>query len=274
LQVRDGSDPSPGAGDPRRQPSKGFQIVRRHLCLSALLLLTITGALADEVQVAVAANFAAPMQKIAAEFEKDTGHRVQLVFGATGKFYAQINNGAPFQVLLAADSATPSRLAAEGQAVAASQVTYAVGKLVLWSAKQGLVDGKGEVLKKADLTHVAYCNPALAPYGAAAVQTMKAMGVFDALKPKLVQGENITQAYQFVVSGNAEIGFVALSQVWKDGRISEGSGWIVPTGLHAPIRQDAVILEKGRGKPAAQALLDYLASEKARAVIRSFGYEF
>src|SRR5882757_2285393 len=231
------------------------------------------GALADEVKVAVAANFTAPMHQIGADFEKETGHKARLIFGATGKFYAQISNGAPFEVLLAADAATPSKLVNEGNAVVASRMTYAIGKLVLWSAKPGLVDDKGEVLKRTDLAHIAYCNPALAPYGAAAVQAMKSLGVFDALQPRLVQGENITQAYQFVVSGNAEIGFVALSQVFKDGKIREGSAWIIPGDRYQPIRQDAVILEKGRGKPAAEALMKFLKSEKARTIITSFGYE-
>ena len=228
---------------------------------------------ADEVQVAVAANFTAPMQKIAVEFQKDTGDSAQLIFGATGKFYAQIKNGAPFEVLLAADHETPARLIREGEAVEGTQITYAIGKLVLWSSKAGLVDGNGAILKNAGIAHVAYCNPDLAPYGAAAAETMKSLGVFDALKPKLVMGENITQAYQFVASGNAEVGFVALSQVYKDGRISGGSAWIVPSGLYSPIRQDAVILAKGKGHAAAARFLEYLKSDKAKAVIRSFGYD-
>jgi molybdate transport system substrate-binding protein len=229
--------------------------------------------LADEVQVAVAANFTAPMQKIAVEFHKDTGHSARLIFGATGKFYAQIKNGAPFEVLLAADHETPARLIREGGAVEGTQITYAIGKLVVWSSKAALVDGNGAILKNAGIAHVAYCNPDLAPYGAAAVETMKSLGVFDALKPKLVMGENITQAYQFVASGNAEIGFVALSQVYKDGRISDGSAWIVPSGLYSPIRQDAVMLAKGQGHPAVAQFLEYLKSDKAKAVIRSFGYD-
>jgi molybdate transport system substrate-binding protein len=247
--------------------------MRRNFFLLCVLGFAARVVFADEVQVAVAANFTAPMQQIAAEFERDTGHKAQLIFGATRKFYAQISNGAPFEVLLAADAATPSKLVNEGNAVVASRMTYAIGKLVLWSAKPGLVDDKGEVLKRTDLAHIAYCNPALAPYGAAAVQAMKSLGVFDALQPRLVQGENITQAYQFVVSGNAEIGFVALSQVFKDGKVSEGSAWVVPRDLYQPIRQDAVILEKGRGKPAAEALMKFLKSEKARAIITSFGYD-
>jgi molybdate transport system substrate-binding protein len=246
--------------------------------LSKLLLLTslaLAGglAVADEIQVAVAANFTAPMTQIAADFNRDTGHSAKLIFGATGKFYAQIKNGAPFAMLLAADHDTPTRLLREGDAVEGSQMTYAIGKLVLWSSKPGLVDENGAVLRSANVAHVAYCNPELAPYGAAAVEAMKSLRVFDALRPKLVQGENITQAYQFVASGNAEIGFIALSQVYKDGRVSEGSAWVVPANLYSAIRQDAVILAKGRDHPAAAELIKYLRSEKAKAVIRAFGYE-
>jgi molybdate transport system substrate-binding protein len=245
----------------------------RNFFLLVMLGLAARAAHGDQVQVAVAANFTAPMQQIAADFEKETGHKAQLIFGATGKFYAQISNGAPFEVLLAADAATPVKLVDEGNAVAASQITYAIGRLVLWSSKPGVVDDQGAVLKRADVAHIAYCNPALAPYGAAAVQAMKALGVFDTLQPKLVQGENITQAYQFVVTGNAEIGFVALSQVSRGGKITEGSAWIVPEGLYQPIRQDAVILAKGRGKPAAEALMKFLKGEKAQSIIKSFGYQ-
>ena len=243
-------------------------------CLSLLLIALIgiaAQARADEVPVAVAANFTAPMQKIAAEFEKDTGHKVVAAYGSTGKFYAQIKNGAPFEVLLAADDETPARLASENAAVAGSQFTYAIGKLVLWSAKPAVVDDKGEVLKKGGFDHIALANPKLAPYGAAAVQTMKTLGVYDALQPKIVTAESIAQSWQFVSSGNALLGFVALSQVLKDGKI-EGSAWVVPAHLYPPIRQDVVILEKGKGKPAAEALVKYLNTAKARAIITSFGY--
>ncbi len=227
---------------------------------------------ADSISVAVAANFAAPMQRIAADFERDTGHQLRVSSGATGSFYAQIKNGAPYQVLLAADADTPARLAQEGLAVAASQFTYAVGKLVLWSNQTGLVDNAGAVLKSGRFEHIALANAKLAPYGAAAVQAMQALGVFAALQPKFVSGENIAQTYQFVSSGNAALGFVALSQLLKDGKI-EGSAWIVPAHLYQPIRQDAVLLEKGRGQPAAEALLKYLKGEKSRALIKSYGYE-
>ena len=244
----------------------------KRTCLLFGLLFGVA-AHADEVSVAVAANFTAPMQKIAADFEKDTGHKVQAAFGATGKFYAQIRNGAPFQILLAADDETATRLEKDGAAVSGSHFTYAIGRLALWSANPALVDSKGEVLKKSGFTHLSAANPKTAPYGAAAVDVMKKLGVQDALLPKLVQGENIAQAYQFVASGNAELGFVALSQVWKDGKLTAGSAWIVPIQLHAPIRQEAVQLEKGKGQPAAEALLKYLRSDKAKAIIKSYGYD-
>ncbi|MDP5237965.1 molybdate ABC transporter substrate-binding protein [Uliginosibacterium sp. 31-16] len=231
-------------------------------------------AFADEVKVAVAANFTAPMQKIAAEFEKDTGHKALVSTGATGAFYAQIKNGAPFEVFLSADDETPAKLEAEGAGVKGSRFTYAIGKLVLWSAKPGFVDAKGEVLKKGDYAKLSLANPKTAPYGAAGVEVLKKLGVFDAVQPKIVQGENISQAFQFVSTGNAELGFVALSQVWQDGALKSGSAWIVPQADYAPIRQDAILLANGAGKPAAEALLKYLQGDKAKAVIKSYGYEF
>lgn len=237
-------------------------------------LLASSAVLADEVQVAVAANFTVPMQKIAADFEKESGHTVQLSFGATGKFYAQIKNGAPFEILLAADDTTPEKLEKEGAGIANSRFTYAIGKLVLWSAKPGYVDDKGEVLKKGEFAHLSIANPKLAPYGKAAIETLTSLKLLDAIEPKFVQGENIAQTHQFIATGNAELGFVALSQVMKDGKISEGSAWIVPPSLHQPIRQDAVLLTNGKDKPAAAALLKYLGSDKARVVIESFGYGF
>lgn len=244
----------------------------RRLSLVAALALS-AGARADEIQIAVAANFTAPMKRIAADFEKESGHKAQLVFGATGKFHAQIRNGAPFEILLAADDETPAKLESEGAAVAGTRFTYALGRLVLWSARPAYVDGKGEVLTKGEFKHLSIANPRLAPYGAAAVETLTALKLLDAVRAKLVQGENIAQAHQFVASGNAELGFVALSQVMRDGRIGEGSGWVVPPTLHRPIRQDAVVLDKGKGKPAVAALMSYLRGDKARAVIKSFGYE-
>jgi molybdate transport system substrate-binding protein len=239
----------------------------------SLLATAATSAFADEVQVAVAANFTAPVQAIAAEFDKDTGHRVVASFGATGQFYAQIRNGAPFEVFLAADDATPARLEAEQAIVPGSRFTYATGKLALWSAREGYVDDKGEVLKKNDFAHLAIANPKTAPYGLAATQVLAGLGLAQTVAPKIVEGQSISQAYQFIASGNAELGFVALSQVYQDGKVSRGSVWMVPSELHEPIRQDAVILDKGGNSPAAKAFVDYLKGPKAAAVIKSYGYE-
>ena len=241
----------------------------------ALTLLACTApALADEIQVAVAANFTAPMQQIAAAFQEETGHVVKASFGATGKLYAQIKNGAPFEVLLAADDKTPTKLVEEGAAVKDSQFTYAIGTLVLWSAKPDFVDDAGQVLKTGDFNKVAIANPKLAPYGVASIETLTALGLLDAIEPKFVMGQSISQTFQFVDTGNAELGFVALSQVMEDGKIKKGSAWVVPGKFHEPIRQDAVILNNGKDKPAAAALMDFLKGEKAQAVITSFGYEF
>jgi molybdate transport system substrate-binding protein len=245
----------------------------KRLGILTLSLLTVATAHADEVKVAAAANFTGPMQVIAVLFERDTGHKASLTFGATGKFYAQIVNGAPFELLLSADDETPARLVREGLAVTGTSFTYAIGKLVLWSANPKLVDDKGEILKKGGFKHVAIANPKTAPYGAAAMQTMSKLGVVDSLKPLFVQGENIAQTHQFVSTGAAELGFVAYSQVIKNGQVGSGSGWVVPGNLYDPIRQDAVILSKGRDKPAATALLNYMKGQKAQDVIKSFGYE-
>lgn len=250
-----------------------MRIAPRHLVLCATLLVACAGVGAETVRVAVAANFAATLQPIAAEFEKDTGHKALLSTGATGKFYAQIRNGAPFDVLLSADAETPALLEASAAAVAGSRFTYALGRLVLWSARPGVVDDQGALLRRGDFSHLALANPKTAPYGAAAIEVLTAMGLRELLEPKFVQGENIAQAHQFVASGNAEIGFIALSQVWRDGRLASGSAWLVPAALHRPIRQDAVLLAGARDNPAAQALLRYLKSDKSRAIVRSFGYE-
>nr|WP_259074211.1 MULTISPECIES: molybdate ABC transporter substrate-binding protein [unclassified Pseudomonas] len=244
-----------------------------YLAATAATLLACTNAWADEVQVAVAANFTAPIQAIAKDFEKDTGHKLVASFGATGQFYAQINNGAPFEVFLAADDSTPAKLEQEKQTVEGSRFTYAIGTLALWSAKPGYVDAQGEVLKKNDYKHLSIANPKTAPYGLAATQVLAKLNLTEATKGKLVEGQNITQAFQFVSTGNAELGFVALSQIYKDGKVENGSAWIVPSSLHDPIRQDAVILNKGKDNPAAKAFIDYLKGPKATAVIKSYGYQ-
>jgi len=237
-----------------------------------LLLIAVCSARSEEVQVAVAANFAAPMQHIATLFEQATGHKAVLSFGSTGKFCAQIRNGAPFDILLAADQAMPAQLGAES--VPASQFTYAVGSLVLWSATQGLVDAQGTVLKLGRFNHLAIASAKEAPYGAAAVEVLKTLHLFETLQPKIVQGESIGQAYVFVATGNAELGFVALSQVWEKDRLQKGSVWVVPENLYAPLRQDAILLRHGNGNPAALALMTYLKTADARAVMRSYGYRF
>ncbi len=241
----------------------------------ACLLLALAAGLvqAAEVSVAVAANFTAPMQKIAALFEQRTGHKAVLSFGSTGKLYAQIRNGAPFQVLLAADDKTPARLEAEGLTAAGARFTYAVGRLALWSSQGALVDPQGAVLRSNLFTRLALADPKLAPYGAAAVETLNRMGLLADVTPKIVYGENIAQAYQFVFSGNAELGFVALSQIFVDGKVGSGSAWVVPTTMHAPIRQDVVLLKTGESQVAARELMAFLRSDAALAVIRSYGYD-
>ena len=242
----------------------------------ALMLLAAVvsvPAFADEVQVAVAANFTAPMKVIAAQFEQETGHKVLASYGATGKFYAQIQNGAPFDILLAADDETPAKLDKENATVPTSRFTYAIGKLVLWSAKAGLVDAKGDVLKSGKFDHIAVANPKLAPYGLAAQETLQKLNLFTPLQPKFVTGDNIGQTYQFVASAAAPLGFVAMSQVYEDNKLKSGSAWVVPSTMYSPIRQDAVVLTKGANKAAVTAFIGYLKGDKAKAVIRSYGYD-
>jgi molybdate transport system substrate-binding protein len=222
---------------------------------------------ADEVKAAVAANFTAAMKEIAAGFERATAHSALLSFGSTGKLYTQIVNGAPYALFLAADQKRPRRLVEEGEA--GGRFTYATGKLVLWSARPGYVDPEGKVLSSGSFKRLAIANPKTAPYGAAAVEVLDSLGLRARLAPKLVRGDSIAQTHQFVATGNAELGFVALAQVVLN---PEGSRWLVPQDLYAPIRQDAVLLDAGKDQPAAKALLSYLKGPQARAVIERFGY--
>lgn len=245
----------------------------RRLTLSLVFAGTAITASAEEAQIAVAANFTAPMKEIIAAFEQETGHEIKAAYGSTGKLYAQIKNGAPFQALLAADQERPRRLEDEGVGVPGSRFTYAIGTLVLWSADPDFVDGRGDVLKTGNFEKLSIANPKLAPYGVASIETLAVLGLEQTLTPKLVMGENIAQTYQFVDTGNAKVGFVALSQVMVDGKITKGSGWIVPGDLHGPIRQDAVMLESGKDNAAVGALFDYLKSDEAHAIIHAFGYE-
>lgn len=242
--------------------------------LPLCLILGFNVACADEVKVAVAANFTGPMEQIVPAFEKATGHKAVVAYGTVGKFYAQIKNAAPFEVLVSSDDETPIRLEKDGFAVGESRFTYAIGKLVLWSATPGLVDDKGEVLKRGNFRHLAIANPKLAVYGSAAMDVLTKQGLVHALENKLVLGENISQAYQFTATGNAELGFVALSQIYKDGQFAAGSRWLVPLNLYPALRQDAVLLTRGKSNPAAAALLAYLKTDAARKVISAYGYEF
>ena len=243
--------------------------------LAALLLAAVVHPLATaaEATVAVAANFAEPIKAIAAVLEKTTGHTLRISLGPTGGLYTQIKNGAPFDVFLAADSARPEMLEKDGLAQAGSRFTYAVGKLVLWSARPGRVDDQGAVLKAADLGKVAIANPKTAPYGAAAVEAMEKLGLQAALAPRLVQGESIVQTFNFVKTGNADVGFVAMAQVLQGGRLREGSMWVLPQALYQPIRQDAVLLKRGADNAAAKALIELLRSPNIKDLIRSYGYD-
>lgn len=241
--------------------------------LLALGLIFASGAIADEVKVAVAANFTAPIQALAPAFEQATGHKLVASLGATGQFYAQIKNGAPFDVFLSADDSTPAKLESEGDTLPGSRFTYAIGSLVLWSADASYLDGSDAALKAGQFKHLSIANPKAAPYGLAATQVLDKLGLSDTVKSKLVEGQNITQAHQFVSTGNAELGFVALSQVYKDGHVGSGSAWIVPDDMYDPIKQDAVILKQGANNPAAAALVEYLKGPEAAKVIKSFGYK-
>jgi molybdate transport system substrate-binding protein len=238
-----------------------------------LALAAMAGTLhAAEAQVAVAANFAEPMKAVAAVLEKTTGHTLQITVGATGRLYAQIKNGAPFDVLLSADTRAPAQLETDGLAQPGSRFTYATGKLVLWSADAAKVDGQGAVLKTGGFRKLAIANPKTAPYGAASMEVMDKLGLTAALTPKLVQGESIGQTYNFAYTGNAEIAFVAMSQALEGGRLKGGSMWVVPQSLYAPIQQDAVLLKRAARNEAALALMKLLQSPNIKDLIRSYGY--
>lgn len=240
------------------------------LLIAALPLLCAAPALAADLQVAVAANFTEPAKAIAAAFTARTGAHLALSFGSSGQFYTQIAQGAPFEVLLSADADRPVRIEREGLGVAGTRFTYAVGQLVLWSRTPGLVDGQGAVLAKGDFHALAIADPALAPYGAAAMQTLNKLGLLGRVEARIVKGSSITQAYQFTQTGAAELGFVALSQVINE---PGGSRWIVPATDYAPIEQQAILLKPGADDPAAKAFLAFLKGPEGLAVIRRYGYQ-
>lgn len=237
------------------------------------LALNCTFAQAGEVQVAVASNFISPLKVIKAQFEKATGHRMVIISGSTGKLFAQVKHGAPFDLLLAADSLRPRLLEEDGFAVSGSRFTYAIGRLTLWSANPNQIKEEGaEIFKDQTFNHLAMANPKTAPYGRAALQALKKLGVWDQVRGKVVQGENIGQAFQFVATQNAELGFVALSQTLDPKNKIKGSHWDVPPDLYDPIFQDLVLLKPARGNPAAQALVSFIQGPAARKIIADYGY--
>lgn len=248
--------------------------LRRVTAAITVSLFAVFGAHAETVNVAVAANFTAPAKALAQTFKETTGHEAQLSFGATGAFYTQIKQGAPFDVFLAADDARPIKLEEESEIVPGSRFTYAMGQLVLWSAQEGKVDDAGQVLASGDFNKLALANPKLAPYGLAAEQTLAKLGLAERLQPKIVMGESIGQTQNFVATGNADLGFVARSQVLENGQLKGGSVWLVPAEDYDPIVQDAVILKRAAGNPAARAWVDLLQSAETRALLRDqYGYD-
>lgn len=246
--------------------------MKKSACIVAFVLPFSFSTLAEDVKVAVAANFSKPVEEIAKSFEKDTGNKLIISPASTGKLYVQVKNGAPFEVFLSADNKTPAKLIAESYGIQGSDFTYAKGKLVLWSGDADKIKNDDSALKAANFSHLAVANPKTAPYGAAAYEVMEQLKLTSVLKDKLVQGENIAQTKQFVESGNAELGFVAMSQVFKNGKLNSGSMWEIPTTMYSPILQDAVLLKAGEKSAAAKAFLDYLKGEKAKAIILSYGY--
>jgi molybdate transport system substrate-binding protein len=247
-----------------------FQSVSLSALIISILPFFSAQAPAAELRVAVASNFAGPATELAEQFEQHTAHKLRLSFGSTGKHYAQIKYGAPFDIFFAADESRPQRLEREGLAVTGTRFTYAVGKLVLWSPRTGYVDNAGKVLERADFRFLAIANPRFAPYGIAAREVLKSRGLWNTLQGKLVQGENIAQTYQFVSSGNAQLGFVAYAQLISRNETKHGSIWNIPPELYTPIRQQAVLLHDS---VAARGFLNYLRGEKGMAIIKAHGYD-
>lgn len=258
----------------RKRPGLLRRLLRSRFVLSLLLAFSLTGPAAGEkAVVAVAANFTEVAERLAKDFERESGHTLTFVAGSTGKLYAQIANGAPFDAFLSADQETPARLEKEGQAVAGSRFTYATGRLTLWSSEPGRVGSDGAAtLKEGKFRRLAIANPELAPYGAAAKQALERLGLWERFRDRIVMGQTIGQAHTLVASGNAELGFVALSSVLSPRNETRGSRWDVPSGLHAPIRQDAVLLARAASNPAARGFLAFLRSAKAKTVIAGYGY--
>ncbi len=249
-----------------------FPMRKKLFLLLSILVLCCPVVRAGELTIAVASNFTRAMDALITDFEAGSGHKVSVSYGSSGRLYAQIVNGAPFQLFFSADQAKPEALEQAGQTVPGSRFTYARGALVLWSVNPDFDLAQGKRLRNQQINPLAIANPRLAPYGAAAMQVLQALNLRDAYRDKLVMGENINQAFQFVNTGNAQAGFVALSQVSESGIIQQGSGWIVPENLYEPIRQDAVLLKRGSENPAALAFLEFMGSHEAMAIIKSYGY--
>ncbi len=228
---------------------------------------------AEDILIAVAANFAEPMEQIIAEFEEGSVHNVEMSIGSSGRFYAQIVNGAPYQIFFSADQEKIEQLAQAGLTVEETAFTYAVGRLALWSAEEELPITDLNELDSSDFDRLAIANPRLAPYGVASVEVLKALELFDSFQEKLVQGENIAQAFQFIDTGNADLGFVALSQVFREEMFSKGQGIFIPEEFHTPIRQDAALLRSGQDCDACVEFLEFMRSQEARSILHSFGYQ-
>ena len=246
----------------------------KYLKLLGIVVSLMVGQVrAETALIAVASNFSGAVEELEQVFEMESGHLIETVFGSSGRFFAQINNGAPFHVFLSADQEKPDALQKAGLVVEDSRFTYALGKLVLWSSQSNLVDSSGQVLKQNNFRRLAIANPRLAPYGIAAMETLENLDLASGIQGKIIQGENIAQTYQFVSTGNVELGLVAFSQVYRQDRIVSGSSWIIPADLYNPVRQDAVLLRRGANNQAAIAFLKFIRSEAGRAIIESFGYQ-
>jgi len=243
------------------------------LVLTYLAIFFTLHANADTINIAVASNFSQPAKEIANRFKQQTGSSVLISTGASGTLYNQIKNGAPYTLLLAADETTSQKLAEEGYALKASQFTYATGQLVLWSSQKNFVDSKGRILFTGKFHHLAIANPKIAPYGLAAQSTITKLQLENTLKDKIVQGDNIGSTYQYVASGNAELGFVALSQVYYKGKIVSGSAWIVPSELYPAIKQDAILTVSGEKSKTAQEFLNFLKTPAAKEIMSMYGYK-
>ncbi len=241
-------------------------------CICLFLGVAVTPAFAEQILVAVSANFLPPFRELAIEFETSTGHSLRVAAGSSGNFYSQIKNGAPFDVFLSADMERPKLLEDEGLGVKDSRFTYAIGRLVLWSPNPDLIKGE-ETLRSKKFKRLAIANPKTAPYGLAAMQGMQKLELWESIQPKIVMGENLGQTMGFIESGNADLGFVALSQVLDPKIKGKGSLWDVPSNLHEPIKQDVILLTKGKDNQAAKALMEFIGGPQARAIIARYGYE-